>query len=159
MNAALRAGAERAHPLPSYVHYRDRYTGRIESVRPGASLVSFYESKPEQYEPVQAAAMDAVIIEGPLPEVEDDSDGDLTIGRHTFAAFDDIADAREYLLALAAVVAHLEDHPPVDEAQVQALTEVLKADFAARDVGVYYPPEIRARRLVQRGVTVKGATS
>lgn len=120
-------------------------------------MIGYYVTHPE-YTEVQVVPLDAVVIDGPLPEVKGGGWDDLTVGRHTFAPFDDIDDAREYLRAVAAVVARLREHPPVEEAQVKALADVIRHWGILPTEGEESWEQI-ARRLYGRGVRVEGATS
>ena len=105
-----------------------------------------------------AAECDVLIIDrAELPEVGEDDGRTVRVGGNCYAHRSK-EDLRKMALSALVAVRHMDAHPPVDEAQVEALAKVLlatrveadcrPADDQYRDI---------ARRLVARGVTVKGA--
>lgn len=150
--------------MSEYRHFQDA-DGYVESTKNRAHE---YTARP-YFTEVQVAPLDAIVIDGPLPEV-------TTKLRDVFVAGVDTgvghADARATAwdaaapnahpewheakaLAHLAIAAHLREHPPVDEAQVEALQALLDLE-ALRDklTDAGSVAEI-ARRLVQRGVRVE----
>lgn len=120
----------------------------------------FHSEAVERYTEVKVVPLDAVVIDGPLPEVTAREDGTAhythatfngtTYGPPVYAAGTENADAvHAQGLARIALARHLREHPPVDEAQVKALADVL------REETVYTQPGVVARRLVKRGVRVE----
>lgn len=99
-----------------------------------------------------------VIDRADLPEVEDEGCGTqrLVVGVGWYAYLHPSDAVRHHQLALGhlAIAEHLDAHPPVDAAQVEALTEALiDAEMDHPDGPV---PAVIARRLVARGVRVGG---
>jgi len=109
---------------------------------------------PERYTEVRVVPLDSVVIDGPLPEVTVDEVGSSIFAGASgsmvireLAGESALVRAEGYLRDHAALVAYLREHPPVDEAQVKALAEDIRAEF---DETVYYSPEEMAWRLVAR---------
>ena len=99
---------------------------------------------------VKVVPLDAIVIAGPLPEVKRLGELTFAIGGKTYSFEAATAEkAEEYVADWAAIAASLREHPPVDEAQVKALADVL------REETVYVQPGVVARRLVKRGVRVE----
>ncbi|WP_159795734.1 hypothetical protein [Puerhibacterium puerhi] len=106
---------------------------------------------------VQVVPVDAIVIRREeLPEVKAHSSIPNSVeAGDAFLRFDGLNDPREHaesrLRDWAAIAAHLREHPPVDEAQVKAVTQALyEATEDPFDIDV---PDV-ARRLVERGVRV-----
>lgn len=85
----------------------------------------YYENRPDLYTEVQAVPLDAIVIDGPLPEVTarerytSTSEGCSWPSR---TPPDEIEKrAREHL----AIARHLREHPPVDERAVDELQDLL----------------------------------
>lgn len=100
-----------------------------------------------------ADRLDCIIIRrDDLPEVTVDTDRRLVVGG-TFVLADlaDSAALRRYALETLAVAEHLDVHPPVDPAQVNALADLITSD----DEWEVQSGEAIARRLLATGkVTV-----
>jgi len=96
---------------------------------------------------------DAVVIErGELPEVTLGNGGAWNVGTHSLRTdwtTDTPTKVRAAAVRWLALAEHLDTHPPIDEAQVSALTDALEA------AGVMVNPAERARRLYLAGVRIK----
>ncbi|PZR55268.1 hypothetical protein DNL40_02540 [Xylanimonas oleitrophica] len=104
------------------------------------------------YTEVQVVPLDAIVIRcEDLPEVKPLRGGGHTAGTAT-RSFGSAEDYMQYALSALAIAVHLREHPPVDEAQVQALSGVLEE--VATLLKAEYRPEV-ARRLAERGVRVE----
>lgn len=112
----------------------------------------------DEHGPLKVVPADAIVIErGDLPEVVvDGAERQLVhaghVERHRTT---DPADVRANGLMILALAEHLAAHPPVDEAQVSALAEVVAA-IGGPPLGGGTTPlaEDFARRLVERGVRI-----
>lgn len=106
-----------------------------------------------------AAECDAIVIpRTDLPQVKHFPDGrpfaetDRGYGDYTLDPKDTPERLRDHARALLALAEYLDAHPPVDAAQVEALTAVLyEATADPDDIEV---PAV-ARRLVERGVRIE----
>lgn len=88
---------------------------------------------------------------GGYPTITDDLPETVSavqVSRGEFTA----ANARQMARAYLAIAEHLDAHPSVDEAQVEALTAMIRGTISTRDE--YDAAPHIARRLVQQGVTV-----
>lgn len=96
-----------------------------------------------------------VIDRADLPEVSAGQDSYLVGDRvvpDDYTAAEARTAAREYL----AVAEYLDAHPPVDEAQVEALAKIIRERYDETGDVTRYPTEHSlARRLVERGVRVE----
>jgi|GEM_PF-5076833 len=142
-----------------YRNFRDRGTGQILSVT-SPSLAAVYAANTADFEEVRAVALDAVVIDGPLPEVEIDdrhiSAGGAHILNENLDGETALSRSEKYLRGHAAIVGHLREHPPVDEAQVRVFSKALiEAEFDHVDGPV---SDVVARRMVAKGYRIE-ATS
>lgn len=128
--------------------------GRVVSA--GPKMAGYYIAHPGFAE-VQPAPLNAVVIEGPLPEVVEEPNSILRVDD---AQFDPIGcngkslgadhferSARRYL----AIAAHLRENPPADEAQVEAIRTAYRKAYP-QSGGLDQPG---ARRLYGEGVRVE----
>ena len=145
-----------------YRHFTRPADGNVISVRTGSSLERQFTDPGVAYIEVQVAPLDAVVIDGPLPKVKLLSSGHYgDIDGQVFDLTVQDADAFEVTgMRYLAIAAHLREHPPVDEAQVERLADALyKADDDAGVSNVGYDDaRTIARLMVQRGARM-GATS
>lgn len=103
--------------------------------------------------PMKVVPADAIVIErSELPEVREHGGGLTTDpGPHGVTTnYMDAERLRHEALRYVALAEHLREHPPVDEAQVAALTSLIRGEQNTREV-IDAAPWI-ARRLVQAGV-------
>lgn len=110
---------------------------------------------------VQVVPLDAVVIDGPLPSVEKHGTQGLDYRVEFPTGWGGIYSdestpegAETNARAWLAIAAYLREHPPVDEAQVEALTRILHEPYP--DSPTWEQNQATARRLVRRGVRVEG---
>ena len=122
----------------------------------GTDLAALYEADPT-YTEVQVVPIDAIVIRrDELPEVHPEGHGSVTIGGHIYGTAYGYREHRGAALRMLALIEYLREHPPVDEAQVDALRDILlstRKPADARPVEDQYKDV--ARRLVERGVRVE----
>lgn len=152
MNSTIRSVA---FPSPGEV----RVSGGAESV-----IVTAYDGifrasvsvKPADFLAAVAAECDVIVIpREELPEVTEDS-GCLTVGAGalTVGAATTVADADAAIREWVAIREYRMTHPPVDEAQVEALAEdMCAAGHVAISDGAIEARYAAARRLVALGWT------
>jgi hypothetical protein len=157
--------------MSAYRHFQDKGTGQVISVT-SPSLAAAYATSPADFEEVQTAPLDSVVIDGPLPEV-DTRNGAHVHHASTYTTGWDaaylaagnghekaVASAERQARAFAAIAAYLREQKSVDEAQVVALTRALSDTHLQVEGGISHFFATTARNLVARhGVRVEGATS
>ena len=126
-------------------HFRGNVSGRI-----------YHESEVghKSVTEVKVIPLDAIVINGPLLPVKRHGENTFEVGGRVYSFPATAEKAEEYAADWAAIAAHLREHPPVDEAQVKALTELL--DQGGAD-SFWAPARVAdsARWLVERGVRVE----
>lgn len=118
----------------------------------------WYDGQPptgEDWTEVQVVSADAIVIRrDELPEVTVGPYGQYKVPGHEFEPDTTPEEADAYARAAAALAVYLRAHPPVDEAQVKALTDALAF---AHDANLLSSAGVEhvARQLVERGVRVE----
>lgn len=141
--------------MTEYRYFMNHFGEVFREDASGPFVRAFDVSGNPKYTEVQVAPIDAIVIRrGELPEVHANTGvADLEVDGHTFDHFESVEAAEDYLHAVAAIVQHLREHPPVDDAQVQALRRVIADDFLVEGVttcGGESSVDILARRIVER---------
>ena|SRR5690606_26364480 len=113
------------------------------------------------YTEVQVVPLDAIVIRrDELPEVEerDEPSGPYLCAAGVWAQDDGYETHMDRAVAQVAIAVYRQEHPPVDEGQVDALRDILLSTRKPAD-GRPVEEQYRdvARRLVERGVRVGDA--